>query len=1176
MGIGTPFMRLLSTAILTIALPGQAAFGLTQILYSDEPAVSGSRYCSVVSDPAIAASGEHCLSMDMPNRWNHKVRLDHPDIFTTDDHILLFQIATPAPIPSGPIELYTQWSGPSDASDPVDITPYLEAPLGSAWQQAAIPVRELKGNYPGMFRHLYLQVPQQNTPTHLLLDNILVRLPAPVAPIGPKDRLIFDDLEELTGLHNGELICDPATAFSKNCFLHMQMPSQWHYRSRIDCTTQAFGQADLLELWVRAPESPITTPIWLSLNYSGPEDESEPVNLIDFISGGIGATWQPVRIPLDDFGQDFSGAFRHIYLACDPSDTPVELQVDFICLRSSQDYQITQVKPLDQYHIRIDTDHLFDQTANDPATYVVEDLCCGAFLPVNQVGLRSWVTGFNGGPEGAIVEHTAYLQLGTPIQTGHTYQVTIADPATTQTALLSLAEESAEAEAIIQRALTSPQSGNSPSDHAAATRVHPGGFGLGMAPRAKIGHLIRELTLQWPTHKSEICTVLDWLAINALPNSTGTIETDTTNPPTRSVSYIDPAGAILAYSPMRASFSFDFTHDVSNSIKVNQIGFLPHSEKRLYVGNYLGDLGPLPLPHQLTAEIVNAETGNVVLQGHLQASTAPDTVLLNGTLRPFSGEEVWTFDFSAVEAPGSYFARVEGVGCSHPFEISPNVFNELAHLTAKALFFQRSGFALKESYAGPWSRPASHLTDDEGNPLVGYIHNSVLERSPDLAADDEQIGAYIDLTGGWFDASDYNKYTTTAARAVSDLLIVYELAPHKFQDNSLNIPESGNGIPDPLDEVIWELDFLAKMVSSNGAAYNKVAYEDWSQTLPHLDQRPMWAITKSTRDTAAACAALAQGARVLHDFVPEKAAFYQAKALAAWACLEATPATYPVPLPGETDSDYGNPAGAPDLGIPGVNSGLYFSSKPDTDYRAWAAVELYRLTADQHYHNAFRSLVIRDDFNGWIDQYWQIPMNINTGLAYLRAPEQDPQLAAQILDRFNALGRQLQRSAESFPYKVSIKSITNIGFGSLGMSSRYSYYLILLHAATGRPEYLELAKTNLDYQLGANPLAQCFITGAGANPVIAPHQKLSELDQVALPIPGISVYGPANSLPGKSYYVPVMDQAYPPFYGTTDQPAYPAARKYTDAFELTKFGEFVIDDLTRTTAVFHYFSQWTE
>ncbi|MCZ7669345.1 MAG: glycoside hydrolase family 9 protein [Chloroflexi bacterium] len=99
---------------------------------------------------------------------------------------------------------------------------------------------------------------------------------------------------------------------------------------------------------------------------------------------------------------------------------------------------------------------------------------------------------------------------------------------------------------------------------------------------------------------------------------------------------------------------------------------------------------------------------------------------------------------------------------------------------------------LEEAYAGQFARGAGHPQDAEAAFRSGA-------KPP------------IDVSGGWYDAGDYGKYVNAGATAVSDLLWAYELFPQQFPDGQMNIPESGNGVPDLLDEARWELDWILKM-----------------------------------------------------------------------------------------------------------------------------------------------------------------------------------------------------------------------------------------------------------------------------------------------------------------------------------------------------------------------------
>lgn len=121
-----------------------------------------------------------------------------------------------------------------------------------------------------------------------------------------------------------------------------------------------------------------------------------------------------------------------------------------------------------------------------------------------------------------------------------------------------------------------------------------------------------------------------------------------------------------------------------------------------------------------------------------------------------------------------------------------------------------------------------------------------------------------DLSGGWFDAGDYNKYVTFIDNAVMNLLGAYEVNPSIFGDD-WNLPESGNGVPDILDEIKWELDWLRKMINADGTVIIKMGSQNFNENISsppsvNTDQR-FYGRTCSSA-AASASANLAYSAKV--------------------------------------------------------------------------------------------------------------------------------------------------------------------------------------------------------------------------------------------------------------------------------------------------------------------------
>ena len=119
------------------------------------------------------------------------------------------------------------------------------------------------------------------------------------------------------------------------------------------------------------------------------------------------------------------------------------------------------------------------------------------------------------------------------------------------------------------------------------------------------------------------------------------------------------------------------------------------------------------------------------------------------------------------------------------------------------------------------------------------------------------------MHGGWFDAGDLNKYVPYLESTLFDLFWAYELNPGVFGDDT-NIPESGNGVPDLLDELKWELDWLLRMQDDDGGVFNRVAGRSFDNgpDPPQADTQPRFYSAKTTWATATAAASFAHAARV--------------------------------------------------------------------------------------------------------------------------------------------------------------------------------------------------------------------------------------------------------------------------------------------------------------------------
>ena len=278
-----------------------------------------------------------------------------------------------------------------------------------------------------------------------------------------------------------------------------------------------------------------------------------------------------------------------------------------------------------------------------------------------------------------------------------------------------------------------------------------------------------------------------------------------------------------------------------------------------------------------TYALVELPTGKVV-------KVAPPSVWNGGNTDQASGDRAWWFDFSDIEAPGKYaVVDLEKGVRSASFLIGDHVYKDVMKHALRVFFYQRAGFEKKPEFAGkPWADKASHLgpgQDSEARPWHDGRPSTPVERS--------QVK---DLRGGWYDAGDYNKYTSWTARYLIVLLRALEEHPEAFGDD-YGIPESGNGIPDILDEVKWGLDWLVRMQNADGSLLCVQGLATASP--PSSAREPSYYGPATTSATLMGAAAFAYASKIFAARPEQALKLYGSdlakRARAAWAWADANP-----------------------------------------------------------------------------------------------------------------------------------------------------------------------------------------------------------------------------------------------------------------------------------------------
>ncbi|HEY0031183.1 MAG TPA: glycoside hydrolase family 9 protein [Bacteroidia bacterium] len=237
---------------------------------------------------------------------------------------------------------------------------------------------------------------------------------------------------------------------------------------------------------------------------------------------------------------------------------------------------------------------------------------------------------------------------------------------------------------------------------------------------------------------------------------------------------------------------------ISQFIKIDQFGYKPNDQKIAVMSDpQTGYNSALSFSPGATYQVRNWITDAIVFSGAI-------TTWNGGATHLQSGDKIFWFDFSAFVTPGSYyvFDPSNNVG-SYRFEIDDCVYNSVLKGAMRMFYYQRCGFAKAYPYADTgYVDGASHMGTQQDLDCRLYS-------SPTVATSKN-------LSGGWYDAGDYNKYVNFSWSALCDMLLAYEEKPAVWSDD-YSIPESGNGVPDLLDETKIELDWLLKMQKSDGS-----------------------------------------------------------------------------------------------------------------------------------------------------------------------------------------------------------------------------------------------------------------------------------------------------------------------------------------------------------------------
>ncbi len=455
-------------------------------------------------------------------------------------------------------------------------------------------------------------------------------------------------------------------------------------------------------------------------------------------------------------------------------------------------------------------------------------------------------------------------------------------------------------------------------------------------------------------------------------------------------------------------------------IVTNQVGYKTNDKKTAVFRNTNG---------ASQFSVVNADTNQTVYTGNLSADIQNTS----------AGEVNKTGDFSSVKEPGKYYITCGNLDKSYTFEIGEGIYSNLLDDSIRMLYLQRCGTAVQDKDFG-------HVACHTGIATIYGTNDK------------------IDVSGGWHDAGDYGRYIVPAAKAVADLLYAYEANPELYSD-SIGIPESGNGIPDILDEARYELEWMKKMQRADGGVYHKVTCATFpGYVSPEKETAPLIVTPVSTTSTADFCASMALAYEFYKSIDPSFAQDCLSCAERAWSFLEANPnLIFKNPGDDITTGEYGD--------------------KSDKDERYWAAAQLYRATKNNKYENALNSMTVSMGLD-WstVGDYGNIAILTDDSISA------DSSVYTKAKSSIISRADKFVTASENSPYG---SAITKYDWGSNMTIANAGIILGIAYNISNDIKYLNAANAQRDYLLGTNPVGECFFTGYGTVSPENPHHRPS-------------------------------------------------------------------------------------
>ena len=549
----------------------------------------------------------------------------------------------------------------------------------------------------------------------------------------------------------------------------------------------------------------------------------------------------------------------------------------------------------------------------------------------------------------------------------------------------------------------------------------------------------------------------------------------------------------------------NWNSSTSEALKVNQVGYSANAgEKYAYLGRWLGPNNKLDvLPFNNQPFYIYDHTNNTKVFEGVSKLRQMDSVHANGF--PILGEDVLELDFSKFKSPGKYRIVLEGIGCSFPFLIGNNAIGEVFYKNMRGLFHQRCGIEKNIKFT-PWASDTCHVntfsanfvSDDrlyfKGDSFKDGSGNTVRIKQFDMIKENATEEKCVGVKGGWHDAADYDR-RSYHFKTVRDLLSVYLMKPQCFLDSQLNIPESGNGIPDIVDEAIWGMDVWLKAQNPEGSVATWIEADSHPKiSNPSLDTQRYY-LAKAGRWSSLEYASHAALLSIASSNLTDKSLANTYKESAIKAFNYALEIKHQLILTWPTK-------------VSNVTQNVTFTEPIELPIQNFSSccASLYVLTGDQRYFDLLmsRKQELLSTLHNDIEQ------NPFSHLIFGLYPNKFPEFHELYKKTIFSIADRSVKFMDSNAYRHNHYPANHGYFGYVGWGNAIplnsARVLSVAHHLTHKSIYLDKIFILNDLQYGANPLGKSMTTGLGVIQPIAPLHLASYSDNIDSPVPGITPY----------------------------------------------------------------------